>query len=213
MNSPLSRDVLAALCQPAAYPHDPSAAAGVAQVQTHLSHVFLSGERVYKFRKDVDLGFVSFTSRQERNADCLRELICDPITVLGGSDAGAHVRQISDAGVSTYALTHWTRDKATDDPSRLPLEFVVKKLTQDGARLFGMTDRGTLEPGAKADVNLIDYDNLRVNHPEMIYDLPAGMPRLMQTATGYEKTFVSGEVVQENGKDTGARPGRIVRSA
>ena len=147
------------------------------------------------------------------NADCLRELICDPITVMGGSDAGAHVRQISDAGVSTYALTHWTRDKATDDPSRRPLEFVVKKLTQDGARLFGMTDRGTLEPGAKADVNLIDYDNLRVNHPEMIYDLPAGMPRLMQTANGYEKTFVSGEVVQENGKDTGARPGRIVRSA
>ncbi len=147
------------------------------------------------------------------NADCLRELICDPITVMGGSDAGAHVRQIIDAGVSTYALTHWTRDKATDDPSRRPLEFVVKKLTQDGARLFGMTDRGTLEPGAKADVNLIDYDNLRVNHPEMIYDLPAGMPRLMQTANGYEKTFVSGEVVQENGKDTGARPGRIVRSA
>ncbi len=74
-------------------------------------------------------------------------------------------------------------------------------------------DRGTLEPGAKADVNVIDYDNLSVSHPEMIYDLPAGMPRLMQTANGYEKTFVSGEVVQENGKDTGARPGRIVRSA
>ena len=89
---------------------------------------------------------------------------------------------------------------------------VVKKLTHDGARLFGMTDRGTLEPGAKADVNLIDLANLGVSHPEMIYDLPAGMPRLMQTATGYEKTFVSGEVVQENGKDTGARPGRIVRS-
>ena len=62
-------------------------------------------------------------------------------------------------------------------------------------------------------MNVIDYDNLSVSHPEMIYDLPAGMPRLMQTANGYEKTFVSGEVVQENGKDTGARPGRIVRSA
>lgn len=146
------------------------------------------------------------------NAKALHELICHPITVMGGSDAGAHVRQIIDAGVPTYALTHWSRDKAADDPSRLPLEFVVKKLTRDGARLFGMTDRGTLEAGAKADVNLIDYENLGVSHPEMIYDLPAGMPRLMQTATGYEKTFVSGEVVQENGKDTGARPGRIVRS-
>ena len=62
-------------------------------------------------------------------------------------------------------------------------------------------------------MNLIDYNNLGVSYPEMIYDLPAGMPRLMQTAHGYEKTFVSGEVVQENGKDTGARPGRIVRSS
>lgn len=146
------------------------------------------------------------------NAGPLHELITNPITVMGGSDAGAHVRQIIDAGVPTYALTHWTRDKATDDPKRLPLEFVVKKLTHDSARLFGMTDRGTLEPGAKADVNLIDYENLGVSYPEMVYDLPAGMPRLMQTARGYEKTFVSGEVVQENGKDTGARPGRIVRS-
>ena len=147
------------------------------------------------------------------NGNSLHELIRHPITVMGGSDAGAHVRQIVDAGVPTYALTHWTRDKAADDPKRLPLEFVVKKLTYDSARLFGMTDRGTLEPGAKADINLINYENLSVSHPEMIYDLPAGMPRLMQTATGYEKTFVSGEVVQENGKDTGARPGRIVRSA
>ena len=75
-----------------------------------------------------------------------------------------------------------------------------------------MTDRGTLEPGAKADVNLINYEKLGVSHPEMVYDLPAGMPRLMQTAIGYEKTFVSGEIVQENGKDTGARPGHILRS-
>ncbi|MEW6296465.1 MAG: amidohydrolase family protein [Thermodesulfobacteriota bacterium] len=146
------------------------------------------------------------------NADALHELICDPITVMGGSDAGAHVRQIIDAGVPTYALTHWSRDRAVDDPKRLPLEYVVRKLTRDGARLFGLTDRGTLEPGAKADINLIDYDNLGVGHPEMVYDLPAGMPRLMQTATGYEKTFVSGEAVQERGRDTGARPGRIVRS-
>ena len=147
------------------------------------------------------------------NPEVIHKLIKDPITVMGGSDAGAHVRQIIDAGVPTYALTHWTRDKAADDPTRLPVEFMVKKLTHDSARLFGIRDRGTLEVGAKADVNMIDYNNLGVSYPEMVYDLPAGMPRLMQTARGYEKTFVSGEVVQENGKDTGARPGRIVRSA
>jgi N-acyl-D-amino-acid deacylase len=95
------------------------------------------------------------------------------------------------------------------DPREVVYELMLEKMA---GLSFGMTDRGTLEPGTKADVNVIDYDNLRVSYPEMIYDLPAGMPRLMQTATGYENTFVSGEVVQENGKDTGARPGRVVRS-
>ena len=108
-------------------------------------------------------------------------------------------------------LTHWSRDHKPGDRYHLPLEFVVKKLTRDGARLFGMHDRGALEPGMKADLNLIDFDRLHVNHPEMVYDMPAGMPRLMQTANGYVATFVSGKTVQENGKETGARPGKIVR--
>lgn len=75
-----------------------------------------------------------------------------------------------------------------------------------------LKDRGTLEWGAKADVNLIDYENLHVNHPELVHDLPAGMPRLMQTAKGYVATYVSGQAGQENGQDTGARPGKIVRA-
>jgi N-acyl-D-aspartate/D-glutamate deacylase len=72
-----------------------------------------------------------------------------------------------------------------------------------------MHDRGTLEPGMKADLNLIDLDALRIETPTMIADLPAGMPRLMQTAQGYVASMVSGEIVQENGKETGARPGRL----
>jgi len=88
---------------------------------------------------------------------------------------------------------------------------VVKKQTRDTARLFGMYDRGTLEPGMKADLNLIDLSALRIETPAMVYDLPAGMPRLMQTAQGYVATLVSGEVVQENGAATGARPGKVVR--
>ncbi|MGE0684257.1 MAG: amidohydrolase family protein [Candidatus Binatia bacterium] len=147
------------------------------------------------------------------NANALREMITHPITALGGSDAGAHVSQIMDASMPTYMLTHWVRDLPTDHPDHLPLEMVVKKLTHDGARLFGLNDRGALEPGAKADINLIDYENLHVNHPELVHDLPAGMPRLMQTANGYVATYVSGQAVQENGRDTGARPGKIVRSA
>ncbi|NOT57745.1 MAG: amidohydrolase family protein [Deltaproteobacteria bacterium] len=147
------------------------------------------------------------------NANALREMMTHPITALGGSDAGAHVSQIMDASMPTYMLTHWVRGLSKDHPDHLPLELVVKKLTHDGARLFGLKDRGTLEPGAKADVNLIDYENLHVNHPELVHDLPAGMPRLMQTAKGYVATYVSGQAVQENGHDTGARPGKIVRAA
>jgi len=149
----------------------------------------------------------------EGNAKALHEMITHPITALGGSDAGAHVNQIMDASMPTYMLAHWVRDLPIDHPDHLPLEMVVKKLTHDGARLFGLNDRGTLEPGAKADVNLIDYKNLHVNHPEVVHDLPAGMPRLMQTANGYVATYVSGQAVQENGRDTGARPGKIVRAA
>jgi len=147
------------------------------------------------------------------NESAIHSMLRHPLTALGGSDAGAHVRVICDASVPTYMLTHWVRGHGEGDPYHLPLELVVRKLSRDGARLFGMYDRGTLEPGMKADVNLIDFNGLELNHPEMINDLPAGMPRLMQTAKGYVATFVSGEAVQENGHETGARPGKIVRGA
>ena len=146
------------------------------------------------------------------DANALHAMLSHPCTTLGGSDAGAHVRQIIDASIPTYMLTHWSRDLPAEHPHHFPLETVVKMLTRDGARLFGMRDRGTLEPGAKADVNLIDYPRLRIHHPEMVYDLPADMPRLMQTAEGYVATFVRGEEVQRGGRETGARPGRVVRS-
>ncbi len=145
------------------------------------------------------------------NSDAMAEMIRSPASVLGLSDAGAHVRQIIDAGIHTYMLTHWVRGFEKGHPYHLPLEFVVRKLTGDNAKLFGFTDRGTLTVGAKADVNLIDYDNLKVEQPGIVNDLPADMPRLMQKAQGYVATYVSGETIQENGKATGARPGRVVR--
>jgi N-acyl-D-aspartate/D-glutamate deacylase len=147
------------------------------------------------------------------NSDAMRDMLVSPGAVLGLSDAGAHVRQIIDASIHTYMLTHWVRGFEEGHPYHLPLEYVVKKLTYDNAKLFGFLDRGTLSAGAKADINLIDFDNLHVNHPTVIRDLPANMPRLMQTAEGYVNTFVSGESIQQNGELTGARPGRLVRSA
>lgn len=149
----------------------------------------------------------------EASREPLYEMLTHPLTVMGGSDSGAHMRFICDGSAQTFMLTSWVRDCAEGDRYHLPLEFVVKKQTQDTARLYGLRDRGTLEPGMKADINLIDLDALQIGTPTMINDLPAGMPRLMQTAQGYVATLVSGEVIQENGKETGARPGKVVRGA
>ena len=85
--------------------------------------------------------------------------------------------------------------------------------TQTTARSVGLLDRGTLEPGMKADINVIDFEALRLHAPEVIYDLPAGGRRVFQTAEGYVATIVSGEVVLENGKSTGAMPGRLIRGS
>jgi N-acyl-D-aspartate/D-glutamate deacylase len=108
-------------------------------------------------------------------------------------------------------LTHWVRDRSRG--ARLPVELVVRKMTSDTASLYGLGDRGVLAPGYRADVNVIDLDGLVLHRPEMIYDLPGGARRLMQTADGYDATIVAGEVVMRAGVDTGARPGRLVRGA
>ena len=94
----------------------------------------------------------------------------------------------------------------------LPLEHLIKKQTADTADLYGLKDRGRLQPGLRADVNLIDLDNLRIHEPQLLHDLPAGAARIMQGADGYAATLVAGEVTRQNGRDTGARPGRLLRS-
>jgi N-acyl-D-aspartate/D-glutamate deacylase len=108
-------------------------------------------------------------------------------------------------------LTHWVRDRTRGE--RLPVELVVRKMTSDTATLYGLGDRGTLQPGMKGDVNVIDLDRLQLHRPEMVYDLPGGARRLLQRATGYTATIVSGEVVMRDGEPTGALPGRLLRGA
>ncbi len=152
------------------------------------------------------------TNYADGNADAMNEMIRSEDSVLGLSDAGAHVRQIVDAGIHTYMLTDWVRDLPEGHPYEMPLEFVIRKLTRDNAELFGLDDRGVLAPGKRADINLIDYENLALDYPDIVVDLPGGLPRLTQTATGYVASFVSGEAVQEGGEITGARPGRVIRS-
>ncbi|HLG88501.1 MAG TPA: amidohydrolase family protein [Alphaproteobacteria bacterium] len=137
------------------------------------------------------------------------EMITNPDTIVGISDGGAHCGAIVDASAPTLMLTHWVRDR-TRGP-RLPLEFAVRRQTSDLARFYGFPDRGRIAPGLKADINLIDFANLKLDLPFMTSDLPTGANRLMQTAQGYVATLVAGQIVQRNGKETGARPGRLVR--
>ena len=145
------------------------------------------------------------------NHDAIREMLTHPAGVSGLSDGGAHCGMICDASYPTFLLTHWARDRHRGD--KLPLEYVVRKQTHDTAQLFGLTDRGVVQVGKKADLNVIDMNALTLHAPKMAYDLPAGGNRLVQGASGYSATIVSGAVTRRDGVDTGARPGRLVRGA
>lgn len=142
------------------------------------------------------------------NLDNVRKMMTHPRALPGLSDGGAHVGTVCDASFPTFLMTHWARDRAE---GRLPLEQIVKMQAHDTARHMGFADRGTIAPGQKADVNVIDFDSLRLERPHLVSDLPAGGKRLIQRARGYLATVVSGEVVVERDELTGARPGRLVR--
>jgi len=136
-------------------------------------------------------------------------MLLHPAGVSGLSDGGAHCGMICDASYPTYLLSHWAKGR-TRGPG-LPLEYVVKKQSLDTAMLYGLTDRGVIAEGKKADINIIDMNAIDISMPNMAYDLPAGGKRLLQTATGYVNTIVSGVVTRRNGVDTKARPGKLVR--
>jgi N-acyl-D-aspartate/D-glutamate deacylase len=152
----------------------------------------------------------AFTNYAQASEDHLAEMISDPNTVIGLSDGGAHVKMICDASAPTYLLTHWVRDRTRGD--RLPLELVIEKQAAGTAAAVGLDDRGTIAVGKKADVNVIDLDHLTLHSPRSIDDLPAGGRRILQDASGYRATIVTGVVTRRDDRDTGARPGRLVRA-
>lgn len=139
----------------------------------------------------------------------IEEMLQHPHTTIGLSDAGAHVNLIFDAVAPTYQLTHWVRDRSRGP--KLPIELIVHKQTQRNAELFGLHDRGSLEVGKRADLNLFDLQRLQLGRLEVHEDLPAGGSRILQSAQGYLNTFVAGVKTRENDQDTGARPGRVIR--
>lgn len=153
--------------------------------------------------------YFPFANYVEFSLDNVLTMMRHPLALAGLSDGGAHVGTVCDASFSTFLLAYWARDRARGE--RLTIEQAVRMLTGANAAHGGFRDRGTLEVGKRADINVIDFDRLTLKSPHMVHDLPAGGQRLLQDAVGYRATLVAGVPVIENDELTGARPGRLVR--
>jgi N-acyl-D-aspartate/D-glutamate deacylase len=142
-----------------------------------------------------------------QDPDAVRPLVTDPRFLIGLSDGGAHVDQLCDAGYATYLLGKWVRQWQA-----LTLEEGVRRLTSEIADFFGIPGRGRLVAGAAADLVLFDPATVDDEAPEYVHDLPGGAKRLVARARGIHATVVGGAVVYRDGKETGARPGTVLRS-
>jgi N-acyl-D-aspartate/D-glutamate deacylase len=140
--------------------------------------------------------------------DAVREMLGHPLALLGLSDGGAHVGTVCDASFPTFMLTHWAKHR---ERGRFTIEQIVKMLTHDTSRYIGLRDRGTIAVGQRADLNVIDHEELRLLRPALVADLPRGGKRLLQQAEGYRATLVAGRPIRENGAFTGETPGRLAR--
>ena len=190
-------------------PSHEDSVAGMASAQQRTA-----GEVMYDLMLRNDgraLLYVPFANYLDGSLDACRELLLSEYTVPGLGDGGAHVGTICDASYPTYLLSHWGRDRKRGE--LLPVEWLIKRQSADTARAVGLLDRGRLEPGLRADVNIIDMQNLNACPPAMVNDLPAGSARLNQAARGYLATIVAGAVTYENGNATDALPGRLIRGA
>jgi N-acyl-D-amino-acid deacylase len=189
--------------------YEPRAETSVEAIAASTNHS--PAEVAYDYLVESAGNFLFFpvTGYARDDHEPIREMLTDPATLLGLGDGGAHVAQIVDASMPSYMLTHWARDRKRGPG--LPLEFVVKRLTSETADFFGFNDRGRLQPGKRADINVIDHQRLQLHTPEVVNDLPAGGKRLVQRADGYATTLVAGTPVFEGGEHTGALPGRLVR--
>jgi N-acyl-D-aspartate/D-glutamate deacylase len=153
--------------------------------------------------------YVPVLNYSEGHLGPAREMMTHKDCVPGLSDGGAHVGTICDGSFPTTLLTYWTRDRVRGP--RLPLAHVIRLQARETARAVGLYDRGVLQPGYRADLNVIDYDNLTLHAPQVAYDLPAGGKRLLQRASGYTATVVAGQVTYRDGAATDALPGRLLR--
>lgn len=139
----------------------------------------------------------------------VRQLLTHPGTVVSLADGGAHSTRVQDSAAPTFMLTHWARDRVRGET--IPLAEVVKILSYDTAASYGLDDRGLIAEGYLADINVIDFERLRLPGPYRAFDFPAGGQRLLQKAEGYVATVKSGKVTFRNGEHCGVYPGTVVR--
>jgi N-acyl-D-aspartate/D-glutamate deacylase len=151
----------------------------------------------------------TFENYFDGDLEVIRDMLLDEGTIMGLGDGGAHVCTVCDEGAPTYLLSHWGRDRKRGPT--IPLEFLIKKHTSVSAKGYGLSDRGLIKAGYKADINVIDYEQLALLDPEIVYDLPAGGRRLIQKAKGYKHTLVSGIEIIYQDEQTGNLPGRLLK--
>ena len=190
--------------------YEPSPEASLHAVATR------EGKEVWSYIYDCMLGndgknilYTPFANYAEQNLDCCRDMILHENTVMGLGDGGAHVGTICDASFITSLLTHWGRDRVRGEQIDLPT--LVKSQTRDTALAVDLSDRGTIQLGKRADLNVIDFDNLNVSIPEIVHDLPAGGARLQQKSEGYLATICHGRITYRFGSETEHLPGRLIR--
>ena len=157
----------------------------------------------------TNLVYACFTPYENHKLDFVERAYGLKSSVAGGSDGGAHCGLKCDSSMTTTNLSHWARDREAG--KKIPIELIVRKQTKDTAETYGLFDRGEIKTGMLADLNIIDFEKLNVTHPKMVYDLPLGGRRLIQTSSGYLATVKSGEVVYEAGEATGVLPGKLIR--
>ena len=153
-------------------------------------------------------GKALFTLRSfNKNLNALANLLSCDYCLPGLGDAGAHVSQVMDGGWGTFVLSHWCRDEKLYDIAE-----AVRRLSSAPARIMGLSDRGILKPGMKADLNVIDFSNLHEKQPEIVNDFPHKSSRFIQRANGYLATLCNGSVLLRNDEHTGARNGTVIRA-
>ena len=146
---------------------------------------------------------------QNYTFDFFKQSMGHPNVLFGLSDGGAHCGVIADAGMPTFIISYWARDRNKGE--QFDLEFLVKKLSYDTAEAYGLTDRGLLQPGYLADLNIIDFEALQLMRPEAVFDLPTGGKRLVQRVEGYRHIIKRGTPIFKDNEHTGALPGKLVR--